>query len=79
MDGIGSLTDLTPTARKDVLPELDRIIKANSTDDKNRNMILKSAISTKEIDATSLQKLKDMETVKFQMSTIAKNLASQDT
>lgn len=79
MDGIWSLTDLTPTARKDVLPELDRIIKAKSTDDKNRNMILKSAISTKEVDATSLQKLKDMETVKFQMSTIAKNLASQYT
>lgn len=43
-NGIGSLSDLTPTDKQKILPELNEIIKSRQTGDANRDKIVKSAL-----------------------------------
>lgn len=76
---MSSLKDLTPTEKADVIPKLQTELENRYTDDEDRNTILRSSLSTKNISDTTLTKLQDMELVKFQLDTIEENLLNQDT
>jgi len=79
IDWTSKLTDFTPTLKAKIVPELNKLINSQLTDDENRNIILKSSTKTKDISDTALQKIADMETVKFQLSNLEETLASADT
>lgn len=78
IEGTSSLSDFTPTDKKAIIPVLNKLIESQETDDEDRNLLLKSSTFTKDISDTALQKISDMNTVKFQLDTIEENLAGQD-
>lgn len=79
LDWTSKLSDFTPTDKRKIIPELNKLIDAELTDDADRNLIIKSAVKKKDLSETALQKIQDMETVKFQLNTLEETLAKVDT
>jgi len=76
-NGVGDLADLTATDKKTILPQIEAIVNSRMTDDVGRNAIIKSALYKKDISDSTLQKLTDMESVKWQLSSIESRLSKQ--
>lgn len=76
-NGVWDLADLTATDKKAILPQIEAIVNSRMTDDAGRNAIIKSALYKKDISDSTLQKLTDMESVKWQLTSIESRLSKQ--
>lgn len=76
-NGVGDLSDLTPTDKKTILPQLEQIVNSRMTGDQWRDAIVKSALYKKDVSDSTLQKITDMQTVAFQLDWIQERLANQ--
>lgn len=74
---VWDLSDLTPTDKKTILPQLEQIVNSRMTGDQWRDAIVKSALYKKDVSDSTLQKITDMQTVAFQLDWIQERLANQ--
>lgn len=72
---VWELSDFTATEKWKILPELQAYIKTLETDDADRNRIIRSSLNKKNPSETSLTKIQDMQTVRFQLDNLEDRLS----
>lgn len=79
VSGFGTVSDLTATEKAKIIPQVEKLVNAKLTGDKNRDAVVKSALYNKDVSDTTLTKLADMRTVAMQLDQIEKRIGNMDT